>query len=114
MPRHFVLYGGTSLALRLGHRTSFDFDFFSTVSFRPLELINSLPFVKTGELLQNETNTLTVLLERGGQVKKNWRPLIGKSGIKENCGNSSRENNFSFKVAPQILPQKFQPVRSHL
>ena len=25
----FVLYGGTAVALRLGHRTSVDFDFFS-------------------------------------------------------------------------------------
>lgn len=28
-PKHFVLYGGTALALRLGHRISEDFDFFS-------------------------------------------------------------------------------------
>ena len=31
----FVLYGGTAIALRLGHRPSVDFDFFSE---RPLEL----------------------------------------------------------------------------
>lgn len=29
LPQHFVLYGGTGLALRLGHRVSIDFDFFS-------------------------------------------------------------------------------------
>jgi len=28
-PEAFTLYGGTALALRLGHRTSVDFDFFS-------------------------------------------------------------------------------------
>jgi hypothetical protein len=28
-PQEFVFYGGTALALRLGHRTSEDFDFFS-------------------------------------------------------------------------------------
>jgi hypothetical protein len=27
-PREFVLYGGTALALHLGHRHSVDFDFF--------------------------------------------------------------------------------------
>jgi len=31
----FVLYGETALALRLGHRASVDFDFFS---FRPFEV----------------------------------------------------------------------------
>jgi hypothetical protein len=28
-PDHFTLYEGTALALRLGHRQSVDFDFFS-------------------------------------------------------------------------------------
>ena len=32
-PPDFVLYGGTALALRLGHRQSEDFDFFSSYSF---------------------------------------------------------------------------------
>lgn len=34
VPDAFVLYGGTALALRLGHRSSVDFDF-----FRPLRSI---------------------------------------------------------------------------
>ena len=29
LPDDFVLYGGTAIALRLGHRESVDFDFFS-------------------------------------------------------------------------------------
>jgi hypothetical protein len=29
VPCHFVLYGGTAIALCLGHRQSVDFDFFS-------------------------------------------------------------------------------------
>ena len=32
-PATFTLYGGTALALRLGHRTSVDFDFFSNQPF---------------------------------------------------------------------------------
>ena len=34
-PSSFVLYGDTALALRLGHRASVDFDFFSSSSFQP-------------------------------------------------------------------------------
>ena len=30
LPPHFVLYGGTAIALHLGHRESVDFDFFSS------------------------------------------------------------------------------------
>lgn len=40
LPEHFVLYGGTALALQLGHRNSVDFDFFSA---QPAEEIQSLP-----------------------------------------------------------------------
>jgi len=31
-PDHFILYGGTAIALRFGHRQSVDFDFFSPVT----------------------------------------------------------------------------------
>lgn len=33
VPSSFVLYGGTALALQLGHRVSEDFDFFSSAGF---------------------------------------------------------------------------------
>lgn len=42
-PPHFTMYGGTALALRLGHRTSVDFDFFSAQSFDPERLANAVP-----------------------------------------------------------------------
>ena len=35
VPSDFVLYGGTGLALQLGHRVSEDFDFFSSSGFEP-------------------------------------------------------------------------------
>ncbi len=38
-PPEFVLYGGTALALRLGHRKSADFDFFGAKPFDPGELL---------------------------------------------------------------------------
>ena len=41
----FVLYGGTALALRLGHRQSQDFDFFSSRPFRADSLRESIPFL---------------------------------------------------------------------
>ncbi len=41
-PKHFVLYGGTALALRLEHRESVDFDFFSHRPFSSFELLGSI------------------------------------------------------------------------
>lgn len=66
----FILYGGTALALRLGHRASVDFDFFSFQPFEVEELRRSAPWIQTAECLQAELNTLT-LLHRGdrGLVK---------------------------------------------
>jgi hypothetical protein len=46
IPSDFVLYGGTALALQLGHRISEDFDFFSSVGFEPGYLQSRLPFFR--------------------------------------------------------------------
>lgn len=68
-PRDFVLYGGTALALRLGHRTSEDFDFFSNRPFLPDLLLKTIGFMKDAEVRQLEENTLTAIVERAGPVK---------------------------------------------
>jgi hypothetical protein len=69
VPESFVLYGGTALALRLGHRISEDFDFFSSTSFQPEELERRLPFLEGSTRLQVSPNTLTSRIEREGGVK---------------------------------------------
>ena len=61
VPPAFVLYGGTALALRLGHRVSVDFDFFSSEPFElagisilschfvaPVENCSHVPFSHPG------------------------------------------------------------------
>jgi hypothetical protein len=58
----YVLYGGTAIALRLGHRTSVDFDFFSEKRLDRDVLFESLPFLKTAQVLQDRPDTLTVLV----------------------------------------------------
>lgn len=60
IPHGFVLYGGTALALRLGHRTSVDFDFFSSRLVDPDALLSSVPFLKGGVVAQRSQNVLTV------------------------------------------------------
>jgi len=68
IPLDFVLYGGTALALRLGHRTSVDFDLFSPRGFEPEELRQAVPFAAGGVVLQREANTLTVRTPAGVTV----------------------------------------------
>lgn len=68
-PPAFTLYGGTAIALRLGHRFSVDFDFFSTAPFVPSALNDALPYLQGGILQQSAANTLTVSVDRGGPVQ---------------------------------------------
>jgi len=68
-PEEFVLYRGTALALRLGHRHSEDFDFFSNNTFAPDLLRKRVPYLQDAEVSQSEANTLTVIAHRNGPVK---------------------------------------------
>jgi hypothetical protein len=66
----FILYGGTALALRLGHRASDDFDFFSFQPFDMESLRHSVPWIREAEILQAQPNTLTILHQgQRGRVK---------------------------------------------
>jgi nucleotidyltransferase AbiEii toxin of type IV toxin-antitoxin system len=67
-PEHFTLYGGTALALRLGHRSSVDFDFFSGAAFDPDTLARVVPYLVGAERVQVGPHTLTCRVERGGPV----------------------------------------------
>jgi len=68
-PQEFVLYGGTALALRLGHRTSEDFDFFSNRPFLPDVLRKTIGYLQDAEMRQFEENTLTAIVNRDDPVK---------------------------------------------
>lgn len=67
-PAAFTLYGGTALALRLGHRTSVDFDFFSNTPLDPDQLSRQLPYLRDAEQVQVAPNTLTCRIDRDGPV----------------------------------------------
>ncbi len=58
----FVLYGGTAVSLRWGHRQSVDFDFFTD---RPLDrsaMNRGISWLGTATVLQEAPDTLTVLV----------------------------------------------------
>ncbi len=67
-PEMFTLFGGTALALRLGHRTTIDFDFFSNESFDPDLLTAKVPYLKDSERVQVAPDTLTCRVDRQGPV----------------------------------------------
>lgn len=57
----FVLYGGTAISLRLGHRQSVDFDFFSDQPLDTQTLRSQVAWLATAKVLQEAPDTLTVL-----------------------------------------------------
>lgn len=66
----FVLYGGTGVALYLGHRESLDFDFFRTESLDKAQLRAEFKFVAGAAILQDALDTFVVLAELpSGPVK---------------------------------------------
>jgi hypothetical protein len=71
-PEEFVLYGGTALALQLPHRQSEDFDFFSSKPFTPDGLFQGIPYLKGAAVLQQDVNTLTCAVDRGGDIKVSY------------------------------------------
>lgn len=57
----FVLYGGTAIALRLGHRPSADFDFFSEKPLHRAAVQAAFSFMPDATVIQDERNALSVL-----------------------------------------------------
>ena len=84
-PDHFTLYGGTALALRLGHRQSLDFDFFSRQAFDPGALAREIPYLAEAEQVQVVSHTLTCRVERGGPVLVSFfgNLTLGEAGPRE-------------------------------
>jgi len=77
VPKEFVLYGSTALALHFGHRQSVDFDFSGPTLFDPAKLAARIPFLTGATITQQEPNTLSATVDRGGPVKVSFFGLPG-------------------------------------
>jgi hypothetical protein len=80
----FVLYGGTAVALYLGHRTSVDFDFFSAEPLDKPKLRRVLPSHSDAAILQDEVDTLVVSVAMpSGPVKLSFFGRIGLGRVND-------------------------------
>lgn len=74
----FVLYGGTAIALHLGHRRSIDFDFFRSAPLDKNQIRAEFAFVKGAAVLQDTPDTQVMLAEMpAGLVKISFFGNIG-------------------------------------
>lgn len=69
LSKEFVLYGGTALALHLGHRNSIDFDFFSDRQLDIQAIESGTSFLSGAKIIQRDKNTLSAIVDRDGPVK---------------------------------------------
>lgn len=108
LPRHFVLYGGTAIALRLGGRQSVDFDFFTSNPVSIDGLTRTLVFLRGAELLQTEPNTATFALNREGEIKVSFFGglTIGRVGAPEQC----EDNGVLVASLPDLAAQKMKVI----
>lgn len=88
----FVLYGGTAVALHLGHRQSLDFDFFSAAPLAKSAVQTSFAFMLEARLLQEAPDTLVAMTQaESGSVKISFfgnlhighvnEPLLTSDGV---------------------------------
>ena len=78
IPKNFILYGGTAIALQLGHRLSMDFDFFSDEPLDQENLIEAFPLLKERHLVFPGLNTVDSIIELpDGSVKLQFLAGLG-------------------------------------
>jgi hypothetical protein len=108
-PKEFVLYGGTALALRLGHRQSEDFDFFSNKPFQPKSLRGRIPYLKHAEMTQFQDNTLTAIVDRNGPVKLSFFGSLGIKRVQD--PDVVQENGIQVASMLDLLASKLKTVQ---
>jgi hypothetical protein len=108
-PKEFVLYGGTALALRLGHRQSEDFDFFSNKPFQPNSLRVRIPYLKHAEITQFQDNTLTAIVG-SGPVKVSFFGSLGMKRVQD--PDIAEENGIEIASLLDLLASKLKTVQS--
>jgi hypothetical protein len=80
----FVLYGGTAIALQLGHRVSIDFDFFGQAPLDKDKIRASFPFMRGAQVIQDSANTLVVNAKApSGPVKVSFFGGIANGRLNE-------------------------------
>ena len=69
LPEAFTLYGGTAIALHLGHRMSVALDFFARTPIDGDVLLREVAFLDGAVVTQMAANTLDCVVDRGGPVR---------------------------------------------
>lgn len=99
--KDFFLVGGTSLALRIGHRLSVDIDLFSTKDFDSIKMLRHLENVYGAELIENGLANNTILMFIGNvkvDVLTHKYPLVAPLEFNEGIRMVSNQDIGAMKL----------------
>lgn len=89
-----VLYGGTAIVLRLGHRSSVDFGFFTDQPLDRIAIHTAFPFLDRSQVLQDQPDTFTVVVPGGDShdhpIKVSFFGALGFGRVGEPEGTHDR------------------------
>jgi hypothetical protein len=112
VPPHIVLYGGTAIALRLGHRQSVDFDFFTDRGLEFDRLVAAMPFLQSATILDRRPNTFTLSLPMSsGDVKLSFFGGLsfGRVGVPDRV-----QGNLSLASSLDLLANKLKTIHDRI
>ena len=107
-----VLYGGTAIALRVGHRQSVDFGFFTDKSLHKSSLRREMPFLNDGIVLQDQVDTLTVQAPSGNLTESPVKISFFGSIRSGRVGEPEMTDDGVLQVAslPDLLATKLKVI----
>ena len=107
----FVLYGGTAVALHLGHRVSVDFDFLRTEPFGKREIETSFAFMRDSRTIQEDKNTLLVAIAPmpSGPVKIAFFGGLGIGRIERAAADQRRDASRCLPRGPSSYKTEDNP-----
>lgn len=113
IPKNFVLYGGTAIALQLGHRQSVDFDFFSSDPFDPEKLKSVLPFLNNATFVLPDINTLNCIINlEKGNVKIQFLGGISQRIKRVEPLLISQDNGIQIASLRDLFGTKLQTIQA--
>lgn len=113
IPNNFILYGGTAIALQLGHRQSVDFDFFSSQPLNRQYLIQCAVFLENAKVIQPEINTLECFVP----IENTFVKFQFLAGIKKRLGRVDKiqtcdDNGLQVASLRDLLGTKLHTIQA--
>ncbi len=112
VPKEFVLYGGTAVALQLGHRISIDFDFFSDFPLNKEKLITQFSLLQQYRLVQPEINTIDCIVDfPEGPVKLQFLANLGERQKRVETPITAKDNQLKIAALRDLFATKLNTIQ---